>query len=138
MITDTQQLPAPTSAFGAGTESVAIINIVDSGAGGGGGPQFAQGRILRGYVNVTLGAGGTSFSLKVRQGTTVAGAQVGTTDVITLPVANTPVSVPFCKQDLSASGAAAYCLTITGTGGTATVNDGNLTLEVPAPYGNAE
>jgi hypothetical protein len=133
MISDYQQLPASVGPFGSGTESVAISNIVDSGAGG----NLPQGRVLRGVLNVSIGAAGTAFTLKCRQGTTVAGAQVGVTSTYTIPTASTPVTVAYSFQDNSAAGAGAYCITITGTGGTATVNDGCLEIFVPDPYGSA-
>lgn len=136
MISDMQQLPAPTAAFAAGTESAAIVNVIDPGIGGG--QNYPQGRVLRGYVNVTVGAAGTAFTLKVRQGNGVAGTQVGTTDTLTIAAAGSPMSVPFQKTDFSATTVTAYTLTITGVGGTATVNDGCLEFMVPAPYGAPE
>jgi len=131
MISDYQQLPAVTAAFGAGVEGVAIVNIVDAGSGG----QFPQGRVIRGSLNVTLGAAGTALAVKVRQGSGLGGAQVGLTQNVTIAAAATPTSIPFSVQDNSVQGAQAYTVTITGTAGTATVNDGWLEIMVPEPYG---
>jgi hypothetical protein len=131
MISDYQQLAAPVGPATAGTETVAIANVLDSGSGG----NFPQGRVIRGYLNVVLGASGTSFTIKCRQGVTAAGTQVGLTQTITLAAATTD-SVPFSFQDNTAAGAGSYCVTVTSTGGTITVNDGALEITMPDPYGS--
>jgi hypothetical protein len=133
MITDYQQNPSTGASLVSGTETVVISNVVDSGAGG----NFPQGRVIHGYVNVLSGATGGAYTLKVRQGTTTAGTQVGTSDTITLP-ATTNMSIPFSKQDNSAAGAGSYCVTLTAAGSNGTMEDGCLEIEVPDPYGTED
>ena len=133
MITDYQQIPATGATLTAATEVVVIVKVVESSPGGG----AAQGRVIRGVLNATGGATGGAWSLKVRQGSTTSGTQVGTTDTITFP-ATTTISIPFSKQDLSAQGAGTYCVTLTAAGSNGTMNDGCLEVEVPAPFGVEE
>lgn len=89
---------------------------------------------LDGYVNITLGTSSTALVVKVRQGSTVGGAQVGTTDTHTIAAASSPVSIPFSKSDLSGVEQTQYCLTLTQTSGGAngTVNDFILKAELAA------
>jgi hypothetical protein len=112
------------------TEVVVNTNVVDSGAGG----QFPQGRVIRGYVNVTPGGTAGTLTLRVRQNT-LTGAVVGIPDVVNLAIA-TAVSVPFSKQDNSVQGASAYVLTATVTGAAGAANDSALEIEMPTPYGS--
>src|SRR5579871_4419943 len=133
MISDYQQLPAVISGIAAATETVAIANVLDSGAGG----NYPQGRVIRGYLNVTGVGTSTTVVIKCRQGTTVAGTQVGVSQTVTLTVSGTMV-LPFSFQDNSAAGAGAYCVTVTFTAGAGNaINDGALEIYAPEPYGSA-
>ena len=80
MITDYQQLPAATSALAAGTEVAVIGNVLDSGAGG----NYPQGRVIKVTLNVSMGSSATALSVKVRQGLTIAGTQVGVSQTPTI------------------------------------------------------
>lgn len=91
--------------------------------------------LIRGVVNLAAGAGTTAVVLKVRQGATVGGAQVGASYTVTLAAAANG-SVPFAVEDASGwlgqAGGGQYCITLTQTGGTGngSVNQGDLSVEV--------
>jgi hypothetical protein len=129
MITDYAQ-QAASVVLPLTTETVVVTNVVDSGAGG----QMPQGRVLRGYINVTPGGTAGTLTIRVRQNS-LTGPVVGIADVVNVAIA-TAVSVPFSKQDNSVAGAPIYVVTATVTGAAGTANDSCLELEIPAPYGS--
>lgn len=68
---------------------------------------------------ITTGTGTTALVVKIRRGTTTAGAQVGQSQTITVPTAGNKVQ--FGIQVLDTPGEVAgqqYCCTVTQTGGT--------------------
>lgn len=99
-----------------------------------------EGRVIKGYLNVTVGTAGTLLSVKCRQGNTITGTQVGNTDTLTVTAAAV-YQVPFSFLDANSPAPAnnQYCITITVTSASAatTVNDGAVELFVPNPGGAA-
>lgn len=89
--------------------------------------------LISGYVNVTVGTTAVSLQIKVRQGSTNAGTQVGITDTVNGLVAGNSYSVPFAQIF---SGAPPYgnqfCVTVTQPAATAngTINDATIFLNV--------
>ena len=97
-----------------------------------------EGRVIKGFLNVTVGTAGTLLSVKCRQGTTITGTQVGNTDTVTVAAAAV-YQVPFSFLDTSSLAPLnnVYCITITVTSASAvtTVNDGAVELFIPNPGG---
>lgn len=64
-------------------------------------PANAQGLVIRGMATVTLGTGATGASIRVRQGSSIAGTQVGT-DFNVQGTAGNTIAIPFSIPDTSA------------------------------------
>lgn len=100
----------------------------------------AIGRVVRGYLNITTGAGTTAVVIRVRTGTTTGGTLVGAANTHTL-AAGASASIPFSEIDTAAAAPAnnQYCVTFQQTAATAngTANDGAIVLETPQPAGGA-
>ena len=101
--------------------------------------QVAAGELLiSGYVNVTVGTTAVSLQIKVRQGSTNAGTQVGVTDTVNGLTAGNSYSIPFSQVFY---GAAPYgnqfCVTVTQPAATAngTINDAAIFLDAISPVG---
>lgn len=81
--------------------------------------------LIEGSVNITPGTSTTAVVLKIRQGSTTAGTQVGPSITTTLAAAASG-NVPFQVEDASpvANAGNIYCVTVTQTAGAAagTVN----------------
>lgn len=124
------QLPAAV-ALVTTAETVAIV--LPPNAVGYGSP---AGRLIKGFLNILAGTGTTGVQIRVRQGTTTAGALVGSADLHTLAAAAT-ASIPFAQVDTAAAAPAGnqYCVTVQQVAATAngTVNDGNLEIDNPVP-----
>jgi hypothetical protein len=97
-----------------------------------------QGRVIRGFINATGGATAGAWTIKCRQGTGVAGTQVGLTQTENF-AASATLSVPFSFVDNSspAPGGNVYTITVTAAGSNGTANDGAVELYVPSPGGAA-
>jgi hypothetical protein len=109
------------------TETVAaVIPQLEEVLAGGGGV------LIHGYVNVTVGTTAVSLQVKVRQGTTNAGTQVGVTDTVNGLTAGNSYSVPFAQVF---NGALPYgnqfCVTVTQPAATAngTINDACIWMD---------
>lgn len=96
------------------------LSPVDSNPGGT--------SVVRGYINISTGAGTSAVVIKVKQGSATTGTLVGTADTVAVS-ASTAYSIPFC-QVVPAGGTISYpgnqyCVTVTQTGatGNGTVND---------------
>lgn len=77
------------------------------------------GVIVDGVVNYTPGTGTTQVTVRVRRGTTIAGALVGVAQVHAL-VAGNPGGIPFSALDLAPVPGGSYCVTVQQTAGPAT------------------
>lgn len=132
MLVNYAQLPSAVTLVTT-AETVAIVLPVDPTNA-----PYPQGRVVRGFLNILAGTGATAFVIRVRQGSTTAGALVGTADTVQVTAGNN-LSVPYSQQDTGATPPAnnVYCVTVQQTAATAngTVNDGNIEMEVPAPSG---
>ncbi len=98
-----------------------------------------QGRVIRGYLNITIGTAGATLSVRCRQGS-VSGTQVGSTDVQTV-TATDLYQVPFSFLDTSDAtlyGGFVYVITVqvASASGNSTVNDGAVEIFVPDPGGS--
>lgn len=108
------------------TETVAAVlgALAEQAAAGGG-------IMISGYVNITPGTTTSAVVIRVRQGTTTAGALVGTADTAAVTAA-LAASIPFAQVF---AGAPPYgnqfCVTVQQTAATAngTVNDSLITLD---------
>lgn len=80
----------------------------------------AAGVLISGFVNVTTGASGTTaVVIKVRQGTTTGGTQVGSSITLTIATAVSGV-IPFAVIDATGGEPIGqYSVTATQTGGSA-------------------
>lgn len=92
--------------------------------------------IIRGTICLTAGTGTTAITVRIRQGTTVAGAQVGNTVQQTIAAGNTGVftiDVEDTTGWLQAAGGNQYVLTVLQTGGTAngSIISGGFSVETP-------
>lgn len=114
------------SATAVATDAAAAEKVIlsftanqDSASGG------AVPNIIEGMLNVTPGTSTTAVVVKVRQGSTTAGTQVGTSMTHTLAAAANG-SIPFAVEDAApvANAGNVYCVTLTQTAGAAagTVN----------------
>lgn len=91
------------------------------------------GVLVAGFVNITAGAAATGVQIRIRQGNSVAGIQIGQTDTHTLAAgasASIPVEALFVGATSLPPGEQ-FCVTVqqiaaTGNG---TVNDGVLTFD---------
>jgi hypothetical protein len=105
------------------TVAVALPQVAEAAGGGGG-------ILIHGYVNFTPGTTAVSAQIKVRQGGTTGGAQVGPTDTVAGLVAGNPVSIPFAQifGGLVMPYGNQFCVTVTQPAATAngTVNDATI------------
>ena len=96
-----------------------------------------MGFLISGFVNFTGGTTGTTVQIRVRQGTTTAGAQVGSTDTHTI-VAAAPQSIPFAQLFGGAAPAGnQFCVTVQNPAATANgvINDATIILDALSPGG---
>lgn len=77
--------------------------------------------VISGYVAAAAGTGGTTAAVKVRQGSGVAGTQVGPTITGPVQTAGLAVVVPFTVVDTAPPGNGQYTVTLTFTGNTSAV-----------------
>lgn len=84
---------------------------------------------ISGYINITAGTSTTAVVVKIRQGSTTGGTQVGNSITHTL-AAGATASIYFDVIDNSQI-STGYCITGTQTAGAAngTVNDASITVE---------
>ena len=115
------------------TETVAVaLPQVAEVIGGGGG------LLITGFVNVTVGTTAVSLQIKVRQGATNAGTQVGTTDTVNGLTAGNSYSIPFAQIFYGAPPYGnQFCVTVTQPAATAngTINDATIFLDSVSPVG---
>jgi hypothetical protein len=78
-----------------------------------------SGVVVDGVVNFTPGVGTTQLTIRVRRGTTIAGALVGVAQVHAL-AAGVPGGVPFSAFDTAPVAGGSYCVTVQQTAGPAT------------------
>lgn len=110
---------------------VAVLPLLAEALAGGGG------YLIFGDVNVLPGTAATGVNVRVRVGSTVAGAQVGVTDVHTVAAA-AQQNIAFFALDAAGPRAGnQYCVTVqqiaaTGNG---TIIDANIVLDVVSPGG---
>lgn len=135
MYSNNQQFPGALPAGGTTLTSGSELAYMQSQPSSP--PPAPQGRTIRGYINATGGATGGGWSIKCRQGTGVAGTQVGNTQTVTFP-ATTTISIPYSFTDTSATQPAngIYTITVTAAGSNGTANDGNMEITVSDPGGS--
>jgi hypothetical protein len=104
--TETAALTIP---FSSGATANALLGIPVASAAGK--------NVILGSLNITAGAGTTAVVVKCRQGTGVAGTQVGPSKTVTL-AATASAEIPLTFQDAAPNSAEAYTITVTQTGGT--------------------
>lgn len=96
-----------------------------------------MGFLISGYVNFSGGTTGTTVQIRVRQGTTTGGTQVGTTDTHTI-VAGAPQSIPFAQLFGGPAPAGnQFCVTVQNPAATANgvINDATIFLDAISPGG---
>lgn len=110
----------------------AVMPLLEEVAGGGGGV------LLQGYLNFTAGTAATTLTIRVRQGSTTAGALVGTADVVTVTPAAL-ASIPFAQlfAGLVMPYGNQFCVTVqqAAATGNGTVNDITAWLDSITPAG---
>ncbi len=102
-------------------------------------PEANQGAVISGYLEVTLGATGTGFTIKCRRGTGVAGTQVGNTQTFSIAAnaSTQTVMIPYSFNDPtpqvvdSAAAQGVYTISVTATTLAATAVDGAISVRVP-------
>lgn len=93
-----------------------------------------NGRVkIYGHVNITEGAGGTAYVVRVRRGNSISGALVGVAETDTLAAASSETA-PFSVEDagwLNAAGGNQYCVTVqqTAATGNGTVNGADFQVD---------
>jgi hypothetical protein len=98
-------------------------------------PQVARPVKITVTLNITEGTSGTAFVVKVRQGNTTGGVQVGLSETVTLAAAASAQAV-FVFRDstglISQPGGIQYCVTVTQTSATVagTVNAIDIETEL--------
>jgi hypothetical protein len=98
-------------------------------------PQTARPVKITVTLNITEGTTGTAFVVKLRQGNTTGGTQVGLSETVTLAAAASAQAV-FVFRDpsglISQPGGIQYCVTVTETGATVagTVNAIDIEVEL--------
>jgi hypothetical protein len=103
----------------------------------------AGGVLIHGTVNVTIATTATSVTIKVRQGSTTAGTQVGLTDTENNLTAGGSYSIPFAQLFNPQPGLVPmpagnqFCVTVTFPSGTAAgaINDGVIWMDAVSPGG---
>jgi hypothetical protein len=108
-------------------------------------PEANQGAVISGYVEVTLAATGTGFTIKCRRGTGVAGTQIGNTQTFSIAAnaSGQTVMIPYSFIDTSpqtpdsAASQGVYTISLTATTAGATAVDGSISVRVP-DIGGAE
>lgn len=144
MLDSYNQLPATQTGLGT-TETVMIIGAVDPEVQVA---QGAQGRVIRGFLNVTGASTAGTISIKCRHAvstdvpgtTSPTGTQVGATQVSNL-AASASESIPFSFNDQSLSAPATgqadvYEITATFSVTAGALNDGCIEILVPTPLGS--
>lgn len=95
---------------------------------------------IEGYVNYSPAATGVALILRVRQTALVGGAQVGTTDTITVANPNS-YSVPFNQVfppgPVAPPAGNQFCLTAQGTTAGGTINNVVIKVRAISPAGTA-
>lgn len=77
--------------------------------------------VITGYVAAAAGTGGTTAAVKVRQGTSTSGTQVGPTITSAVQTAGLANVVPFTVVDLAPPANGQYVVTLTFTGNSSSV-----------------
>ena len=98
----------------------------------------AGGLLITGYVNVTVGTTAVSLQIKVRQGSTNAGTQVGATDTVNGLVAGNTYSIPVAQIFYGAPPYGnQFCVTVTQPAATAngTINDAAIFMDAISGVG---
>ena len=114
------------------TETVAatLPLLAEALAGGGG-------FLIFGLINITPGTAATGITVRVKVGTTTAGAQVGNADLHTV-IAAAAQNIFFMAWDSAGPRAGnQYCVTVqqAAATGNATINDVDIVLDVVSPGG---
>ena len=110
---------------------VAVLPALGEALPGGGG------FLISGIVNLTPGTAATGVIMRVRAGSTTAGAQIGNADTHTVAAAAAQ-NIPFYALDGAGPRAGnQYCVTAqqVAATGNATVNDVTMMLDVVSPGG---
>ena len=95
-------------------------------------PGVAVQHIIRGIINLSIGATSTAITIRVRSGSTTAGTLIGVADATTIPVSSA-VSIPFMAVDTAVFPAGnQYCVTAQ-CANSITPNDATIELEVLSP-----
>jgi hypothetical protein len=92
--------------------------------------------VIFGVVQCAAGTGGTTAAVKVRQGSTTAGTQVGATVTSPALTANSAQLVPFCVIDTAPPANGQYVCTLTFTGNTSSVVSSNIVVQLDAGFMN--
>ena len=126
------QATAVTIVTTAETVAVALPQVAQQAPAGGG-------LLIQGYVNVTVGTTAVSLQIRVRQGSTNAGTQVGATDTVNGLTAGNIYSVPFSQvfTGLVPQYGNQFCVTVTQPAATAngTINDAAIFLNAVSTGG---
>lgn len=118
-------VPNAQAAFTAETV-VATLPFTGQGAG----PSIQH--IIRGLVNLSIGATSTAITIRVRAGATTGGTLIGVADATTIP-ASSAASIPFSAVDTSVFPAGnQYCVTAQ-CANSITPNDATIELEILSP-----
>lgn len=116
------------SAQSAVTTETVVGTLPFLGQGAGVGIQH----VIRGMVNLSIGATSTAITIRVRSGATTAGTLIGVADATTIPV-STAVSIPFYAVDTAVFPAGnQYCVTV-ACANAVTPNDVTIELEILSP-----
>lgn len=95
-------------------------------------PGVAIQHIIKGVLNLSIGATSTAITIRVRTGATTAGTLIGVADATTIP-ASAAASVPFFAVDTAVFPAGnQYCVTAQ-CANSITPNDAYIELEVLSP-----
>jgi hypothetical protein len=96
-------------------------------------PPAAQGRVIRGYINITGGATPGAYAIKCFQGNGLAGTQIGPAGGDTFLSVVGASQVSFSFLDTTAAGApnGVYTIGVTAAGSNGTYNDGAIEVFVP-------
>lgn len=85
---------------------------------------------ITGVVQCAAGTGGTAATVKVRQGTTTGGTQVGASVVSPAASAGVAAVVPFSVVDLAPPNNGQYVVTVTFAGNTSSVVTSTIVVTV--------
>ena len=88
--------------------------------------------VISGYVACAAGTGGTTAAVKVRQGTSTSGTQVGPTITGPAATAGTAAVIPFTVVDTAPPANGQYVVTLTFTGNSSSVVTSTIYVLVDA------